>query len=285
LIRAFLGADPPPIDRISLGVAGPVRDGRVEAPNLPWPVSRRELEDLGLGPVHLINDLLATAHGISELPEESFAVLNPGNPTAEGNAALLAAGTGLGEALLFWDGAERVPSPSEGGHAGFAPTSETELDLLRFLNREYGRTSVERVLSGPGLRNIYRFLVETGRGRERAETAARMIREDPPAVIAAAAMDGSDPLCGTALDIFVNVYGAEAGNLALTAMATAGVYVGGGIAPKILPKLQGGSFLRAFENKGRLTDLMRDIPIRVILDPKTALYGCARYGAIQASRV
>jgi glucokinase len=282
LVRDFLGGDPPPISVMCLGVAGPVKSGRAVVTNLPWSVALEELEGLGLGRVFLINDLLATAWGVTELAEEGLADLNRGTDHRDGNAALIAAGTGLGQSLLFWDGEKRIPSASEGGHSDFAPLSEIEIELLQYLNREYGRASFERVLSGPGLQNVYRFLVETGRGEERGEAAERMQTEDPAAVIAEVGMAGSDPVCAQALDIFVHVYGAEAGNLALKALATAGVYVGGGIAPKILRKLQEGPFMQAFADKGRLSGLLRDIPVRVILDPKTALYGCARYAVLQA---
>jgi len=284
LVAAFLAGAAPAVGCSCLGVAGPVRGERVETPNLPWPVTRAELEALGLGCVVLINDLLATAVGIAELPEESFAVLQEGRADPEGNGALLAAGTGLGEALLFRHEGRWVPAASEGGHADFAPTDEEQVELLRYLNARHGRTSFERVLSGPGLRNVHRFLVETGRGSEPARVAERLVREDPAAAIADEALGRSDPTCVRALDVFVRVYGAEAGNLALKALATGGVYVGGGIAPKILPQLREGGFLRSFRDKGRLSGLLSEVPVRVVLDPKAALYGAARWAARHAPR-
>lgn len=282
LLRAFLGKTPPPIAAACLGVAGPVQQERVTAPNLPWKVEGAEVRaTLGLKEVHLINDLLATAYGIRELPEESFAELNRGAPQEGGAIALIAAGTGLGQAILFWDGEKYVPCPSEGGHADFAPVGETQIALLKYLDAKYGRTSFERVLSGSGLGDVYRYLVETGEGAESAWVAARMTTEDPAAVISEVALEKKDDLCEQALDLFVRVYGAEAGNLALKALATGGVYVGGGIAPKILPKLREGGFWEAFCSKGRLSALLEEVPVRIILDPKAALYGAGRYAALR----
>ncbi|MBI5015487.1 MAG: glucokinase [Deltaproteobacteria bacterium] len=285
LVREFLGDDAPGVVAACLGIAGPVRAGRVVTPNLPWTVDARETELLlGLPRVTLINDLVATARGIAELPAESFAVLQEGRPDPDGNAALLAAGTGLGEALLLRQGGDLVASPSEGGHASFAPTTELEIELLRFLWAEHGSASAERVASGPGLLTVYRFLTRTARAPETPEVRARMEREDASAVVAGEALAGTDAACVAALDLWTAAFGAEAGNLALKALATAGVYVGGGIAPKILPKLREGGFLAAFRNKGRFSGLLADVPVRVILDPKAALYGAARCAAEEAAR-
>ncbi|GAB4279577.1 MAG: glucokinase [Deferrisomatales bacterium] len=278
LVQTFLGQDPAPLAAACLGIAGAVRDGSVESPNLPWRADRERLRRaLGLSRVELINDLLATAYGLEALPPERLAVLNPGAPGAAGTRALVAAGTGLGEAVLYWDGQRHLPFPSEGGHADFAPRGELQVELLRYLDARFGRTSVERVLSGPGLVHIYRFLLETGRGTQPGWLAAELEKGDPAAAIAEAGLSGRDPLCAQALDLFVRVYGAEAGNLALKAFATGGVYLGGGIAPKILPKLRERPFLEAFVDKGRLSVVLADIPVWVILDPKTALYGAAVY--------
>lgn len=280
LLRAFLGQEQPAVDCVCLGIAGPVRAARSVAPNLPWIVDAREIEAaLGLLRVTLINDLLATARGISELPPESFAVLQEGRADPEGNAAVIAAGTGLGEALLFRSGGSLLPSPSEGGHAGFAPASDLDVELLRFLSAEFGHVSAERVVSGPGLQNVYRFLTATRRERESPRIRERMAVEDPSAVISEEGLEGTDGACGRALDLWIRAYGAEAGNLALKVLATAGVYVGGGIAPKILPKLREGRFISAFRDKGRLSEVLAEVPVRVILDPKTALYGAAALGA------
>ena len=277
LVRDFLGPRLREVDAACLGVAGAVRDGAVRAPNLPWAVNRDEIRDLGIGSVELINDVLATAWGIGELPEGCFAELSSGRPDPEGNRALIAAGTGLGEAILFRHGGSWVPAASEGGHADFAPTDPLQAELLAYLDAIHGRTSFERVLSGPGLGTIYRFLVETGRGAEAAEVAACRAVGDVPRIVAEEALRGSDATCVLALDVFVRVYGAETGNLVLKALATGGAYIGGGIAPKILPRLRGGAFLDAFWSKGRLSAVLREVPVRVILEPRAAVFGAARY--------
>ncbi len=257
LVGAFLGESPPGVAAACLGVAGPVRDGRAQTPNLPWRVTREELEALGLPRVRLVNDLLATAHGLAELPPESIATLQEGAPDPQGNQAILAAGTGLGEAILFRCGDGLVPAASEGGHADFAPTDDVQVELWRFLTARFGRTSFERVLSGPGLRNVHDFLGATGRGKVPPRVRERLAREDAAAVIADEALGGTDPTCAAALALFARIYGAEAGNLALKALATGGVFLAGGIAPKILPVLREGGFLEAFRDKGRLAGLLQ----------------------------
>ena len=272
-----------PVERACFGVAGPVRHGRCDATNLAWVVdSRRLATQLGLDRVGLINDLEANAYGIAALEPKDFAVLNEGAANAEGNAAIIAAGTGLGEAGLYWDGAQHRPFASEGGHTTFAPRSALEMDLLRYLLTRFAHVSCERVVSGPGLLNIYTFLRDTGRGEEPAWLAERMREQDPPAVVAEAALQGQSPLCLQALELFVSLYGAEAGNLALKIMATGGVYLGGGIAPKILPMLKEPTFMDAFTGKGRMKPLLQAMPVRVILNDKTALLGAARYAALSA---
>jgi glucokinase len=227
--------------------------------------------------VGLINDLEANAWGIATLSSDDIAVLNPGESDGAGNLALISAGTGLGQAGLHWDGTRYRPFASEGGHVDFAPRNRLEMDLLEFLLRQFPRVSYERVVSGPGLQNIYRFLRETGRGDEPPWLAARLREQDPNAVVAQAALSGESALCVQALDLFVALYGAAAGNLALTLLATGGVYLGGGIAPKILPKLKDPIFLNAFFTKGRLRPLLETVPVRVILNDQTALFGAARY--------
>ncbi|MFQ5693002.1 MAG: glucokinase [Nitrospinota bacterium] len=270
-----------PVRRACFGVAGPVRRGRSETPNLPWVVDARRLaEALGLKTVHLINDLEANAYGIAALGPEDFAVLNEGDPEPTGNAALISAGTGLGEAGLRWRDGRHEPFPSEGGHADFAPRNEVEIELLRYLLREFGHASYERVLSGPGLRTISRCLRDTGRGEDTAGVAERMREEDPAAVISEAALEGRCGLCAKAMDLFVSVYGAEAGNLALKVLASGGVFLGGGIAPKILPKLKEPAFLEAFTAKGRMRGLLEAVPVRVILNDQAALLGAARFAAL-----
>jgi glucokinase len=279
-IERFLAAGPrPAIDAACLGVAGPVVDGRSAATNLPWIIDERALiASIPAARVKLLNDLEVAAHGVLGLPDRELHALQAGIPR-RGHMALIAAGTGLGEALVVQDGERRIVVPSEGGHADFAPRDDIEEDLLRFLRKEFGRVSRERILSGPGLLNVYRFLRDTGWARESAEVVERMRTGDPGAVITEMALSGRDPMSAKALDIFVSVYGAEAGNLALTAMAVGGVFVGGGIAPRILPRLTTGAFVAAFRDKGRLASLMETIPVRVVLDPRAPLLGAARVAA------
>jgi glucokinase len=263
------------------GVAGPVQHGKSHATNLPWTVDGDQLAaELKIETAIIINDLEANAYGIAELDVSDFAVLQAGRPDAEGNAAVIAAGTGLGEAGMFWDGERHRPFACEGGHADFAPRNALESDLLVFLLAEYGHASWERVLSGPGLHNIYRFLVQKSPGRESAEVARQISVTDPAAVISRAAHDASCPTCVAAMELFASLYGAEAGNLALKLMATGGVYLGGGIAPKNLTALKQGDFLRSFSAKGRMQSLLEEAPVRIILSDKTALVGAARCAAL-----
>lgn len=271
------------VEQACFGVAGPVQNGRCDATNLAWVVDASQLaRQLGIATVWLINDLEANAYGIPVLRPEEFVVLNPGAPDAGGNAVVIAAGTGLGEAGLYWDGKRHYPFACEGGHADFAPRNEFEVNLLLYLLAKYGHASWERVLSGPGLHNIYEFLRDTGQGEEPEWLIQEMAEGNPVSVISKAGLAGSCDLCGRALEMFASLYGAEAGNLALKIMATGGVYVGGGIAPKIVKKLTDGRFMKAFVDKGRFEGLMQRIPVRVILNDKTALLGAARYALLQA---
>ncbi|MFL6215009.1 MAG: glucokinase [Blastocatellia bacterium] len=279
IINKFLEGRNVSIDAACFGVAGPIVEGQVVTPNLPWIVSAASLSrTLGLGSVALINDLEATAHGIAALKADEFFTLNEGVPMA-GNAALVAAGTGMGVASLFWNGQRRVPSASEGGHIDFAPRNLMESELLRYMHTKHSRVSLERIVSGPGLFNVYEFLRHSGYATESAEVAARFASEDPSSVISKAALAGECRMCVQALDLFVAVYGAFAGNIALVLKATGGVYIGGGIAPKILEKLKDGTFIGAFMEKGRMSSLVATIPVRVILNDKTALLGAARVAA------
>ncbi len=279
LVRTFWDGSPA-VAAACFGVAGPVRSGRAEPPNLPWPVdAARIAAALELERVTLVNDLAATARGIAELPSDGLAVLQEGRADPGGNRAVIAAGTGLGEALLVRCEDRWQAVPSEGGHAGFAPADPVQRDLLGFLAAEHGAVSVERVVSGPGLVAVYRFLVATARTPESPRVQARMAAEDPSAVISDEALRGTDEACARALALWVRAYGAEAGNLALRAFATAGLYVGGGIAPKVLAKIREGGFLEAFRAKGRMADFLARIPVRVILDPRAPLYGAARCAA------
>lgn len=284
VLQQFMVQHPVPIEHASFGLAGPIRHGRGEPMNLDWVVDAQQLADaLRLDTVALINDLEANAYGIAALAPEDFVTLNQGAADATGNAAIIAAGTGLGEAGLYWDGAAHYPFATEGGHASFAPSNELQAELLRYLMQEYDHISWERVVSGPGMYNIYRFLRDTGRGDEPPWLAAEVQRGDPGQVITQAALAGTSSLCEQTLDLFVGAYGAEAGNLALKLMATGGLYIGGGIAPKIIKKLMEPTFRAAFAAKGRLQALLQDIPVRVILNDRTALLGAARYATLQAS--
>lgn len=269
-------------DRACFGVAGPVRQGRVVTPNLPWTVAAAELAGiLGLPSVRLLNDLEANACGIPLLEERDLLVLNQGEPDNEGNIAVISAGTGLGEALAVRDGDGYRPLACEAGHADFAPRNELEVELLLYLRGEHGRVSYERVVSGPGLRNIYLFLRDARRVPETPAVAREMHTGDPSAVISRSALAGSCPLCRQALDLFVSLYGAEAGNAALRYLATGGVYVGGGIAPRIIEALKGPAFMMSFTAKGRLSPLLEKIPVKVILNDRAALLGAARCAALQ----
>lgn len=279
-VRRFLEDGPvPAIDAACFGVAGPVVDGRAIATNLPWTLDARLLEvQIPARRVVLLNDLEATAHGVLALGPEHVVTLQAGQPRA-GNLAVIAAGTGLGEAWLARDGDRYVAVASEGGHADFAARTDVEIELLRALRVQYGHVSWERVVSGPGLVAIHAFLRERSGVPAPAWLRDRLAAEDDAAVISEVALAGADAVCAEALDLFVGAYGAEAGNLALRAFAIGGVFVAGGIAPKILPRLLDGPFLHAFRDKGRFADFMAGIPVRVVMEPRTALLGAARVAA------
>ena len=269
------------VQQACFGIAGPIINERCQTPNLPWTITAQGLRTVsGTANVTLINDLEATAHGVFLLRPDEFVTLNEGAPPPYGNAALIAAGTGLGEATLHWGGGKYSPVASEGGHADFAPRNEIEIELLSYLIKRFGHVSYERVLSGPGLFNIYSFLRDAGYGKEESWLSDRLRQSDPSAVVSEAGLAGESDLCVRALEMFVSIYGAEAGNLALKAMAVAGIYVGGGIAPKIIEKLRSGTFTRAFTDKSRLSALLEKVPVRVITNPKTALYGAGRAAAL-----
>ena len=263
------------------GIAGPVIDGVCRTPNLPWIVSEKSLsEELGIAAMRLINDLEATGYGIPSLNADQLITLNEGQVSDGGNIALIAAGTGLGEAALMWNGAHYHVLASEGGHADFAPRNELEMELLRYLLTLKARVSYERVLSGPGLVNVYEFLKSSGQGEEPEWLAAEIAASNDHAMtISKHALTGKAEICVKTLELFVSIYGAQAGNLALTLKATGGVYVGGGIAPKIIEKLKDRTFVKAFMDKGRLSTLVEAMPIHVIMNPKTALLGAANYAA------
>jgi glucokinase len=271
-------------DAACFGVAGPVRNGRVEASNLPWVIESKHLADaLKLKTAVLINDLEANAWGIAMLDPKDVVTLNQVKGDPVGNQAVISAGTGLGEAGMYWDGTRHRIFATEGGHADFAPRDELEIELFRYLTGRFGHVSYERVLSGPGLVNIFHFLRDTGRGTEQQWLADAMLHSDPAAAISNAALKGTCPMCENALDLFASIFGAEAGNLALKVMATGGVYLGGGIAPKMLAKLSGPLFMQAFLGKGRMQPLLESMPVKVITNDKTALMGAARCAAANGS--
>jgi glucokinase len=273
---------PDRITRACFGIAGPVVGNRVETPNLAWDIEGDRLaRSIGVESVALINDLEATAYGVEVLHDEQIFTLNEGADGGDGHRGLIAAGTGLGMAGIFWDGARYHPIASEGGHIDFAPRSEIEDSLLDYMRRKIGgRVSYERVLSGMGLVNVYQFLRDEGHGEEPPWLAAQMTPGNEAAAISNAARSGESELAAKALDLMVQIYGSMAGNLALLLKATGGLYVGGGIAPKILDKLRDGSFMRAYGDKGRMSELALSMPVRVILDDKTALYGAARRASL-----
>jgi glucokinase len=282
IVQTFVSTHAISVTHACFGIAGPVRHGRSEAINLAWAVDAQQLaQQLGLEIVHLINDLEANAYGVAALAPEDFVILHAGASEAEGNAAVIAAGTGLGEAGLYWDGTQHCPFASEGGHASFAPADALQTELLQYLQPRLTHVSWERVLSGPGLCNVYSFLRDTQRGIEPAWLTEAMQQGDPAAAVSHAGLAGTSDLCVQALDLFVALYGAEAGNLALKFMATGGMFIGGGIAPRILAKLQGTAFLHAFWTKGRLQSVLEAIPVRVIMNDKAALYGAARCAALR----
>ena len=278
----------PQIVAACFGCPGPVRDGRLKLTNLPWILDIRELAaSLQIEHIFLINDLEANGYGIPELAAESIFTLHMADPTAVGHRGLVSAGTGLGEALLIWDGKHRhVPIPSEGGHCDFAPRTDREIELLNYLRRTLGgRVSFERVVSGIGIKNVYAFLRDDQRMEEPAWLRERLEMEDPNAVIGGCAEDGSSPICYETMQIFSSAFGAEAGNVALKVLAAGGIYLGGGIAPKVLKTLESGAFTEAFLDKGRMRPLLEAMPVRVILDDTCALLGAAAFAEARASEL
>ena len=283
LLEDFLqGLDIPA--RAAFGIAGPIQGSVVQTTNLPWRIDADVLQKkLGFTHCALLNDLEATASGLSILVPADFATLHAGAPNAEGNAAVIAAGTGLGEAGLFWDGQRHHPFATEGGHASFSPSfspgDDREVALLKYLQHRHAHVSWERLVSGPGLVSLHEFLRQYRRVAVPDWLQHEMQQGDAAAAIAHAALQERDELCVEALDWLVRLYGAEAGNLALKVMSRGGVYLGSGIAPKILPRLQAGGFLDAFFNKGRMRPLLEAMPVKVILNDSAALYGAALHAS------
>lgn len=282
MLQAFLH-DQASISQVAFGIAGPVRGEVAQTTNLPWRIDAAALRRrFGFASCHLLNDLEATARGIPALGQDDLLTLQAGAPDACGNQAVIAAGTGLGEAGLYWDGAAHHPFATEGGHATFAPRDARELALLHFMQQQHEHVSWERVLSGMGLRDLYDFMLVHLGATTPSWLADEIAAGDKAAAVSAAALSGRDEVCVATLHLFVELYGAEAGNLALKIMSRGGLFIGGGIAPKILPLLQDGTFLGAFLDKGRMQPLLAAMPVKVILNDRAALYGPALHAARQA---
>lgn len=288
IVRKFLiESGDPEVNAACFGVPGPVRGGRLKLTNLPWVLDSRELsQSLNIDHMFLINDLEANGYGIPELAPEQIYELSAGAPSSVGNRGLVSAGTGLGEAILVWNGKMHIPMASEGGHCDFSPRNELEIELLLYLQRTLkGRVSFERVVSGLGLKNIYSFLRDEKGLEEPDWLKERMLAEDPNAIIGELGEAGTNELCVKTLDMFASAYGAEAGNLALKVLSVGGMYLGGGIAPKILKKMRDGAFMKAFVDKGRLSDLLIQMPVRIILESRCALMGAAAYADARAAEL
>ena len=285
ILSLFISNQQIKLEAACFGVAGPVFKGRATASNLAWIMDALSLAKvLKLESVWLINDLAAHAFGVDHLEPVDLISLTAA-PAAQGNRALIAAGTGLGEAGVFWNGTQHLPFASEGGHADFAPRNDIEIELHRYLLSKFGRVSCERILSGPGLKNVYDFLRDSGTEAEPDWLQQQMAKAaDPAALIAQHGLSNKASICARALEIFVNVYGAEAGNVALRFLATGGVYLSGGIAARILPKLQTPGFMQAFQDKGRMRPLMQAIPVHVVTNDRVGLLGAAHYAWAQHNR-
>jgi glucokinase len=284
ILDAFYQGGPrPPLRAACFGVAGPVMNGQVRTTNLPWLLDETALATaLGAGCVKLLNDLEAAAFGMLYLPDSEMVPINPkAQPRRKGNIAIVAAGTGLGEAILYWDNQRYHPIATEGGHTDFAPQNEQEIALLRFLQKKYnGHVSYERLLSGMGVTNLFEYLRQTGAHAETPELKKRLAQGgDPNPVIGELGFAGTDPLCVATLEMFAHLYGVECGNLALKCLATGGVFVGGGIAPRYLSLFLRGHFLSGFTDKGRFRPLMESLPVLVCTNPRAPLVGAAQYAA------
>jgi glucokinase len=278
IVQDFFGGTRADCRQACFGIAGPVQRGRAQTTNLPWIVEERAMAAVfGFERVALINDLEANAWGIGALRENDFCALNAGRPDAGGNACIISAGTGLGEAGLYWDGQRHWPFACEGGHASFSPSSDLEMALLKYLRERFGHASWERVLSGRGLVNVHDFLRSHRGVSVPSWLRAEMSAGDPAAAISRAALDERDDLCAEALDLSIYLYGVEAGNFALKIMAAGGVYLGGGIAPKNLERFKGPLFMQGFLDKGRMQPLLEAMPVKIIVNDRTALYGTALY--------
>lgn len=285
VIDRFFSGESVEITAGCFGIAGPVVEGRCRATNLPWEIGVSELRrHLATADIRLINDLEATAYGMLFLDEEAFVTLNPAGRAVEGNRAVIAAGTGLGEAILYYDGRRYHPAASEGGHSDFAPVTAQQDALLVWLRKRYpDHVSYERVLSGPGIYTLYEFLLESGFAPEPHQMKALSPEEDRSAAISRFALEEQEPLCSETMRLFTEIYAAEAGNLALKTLSLGGLYIGGGIAPKILPFMNSAHFMANFSRKGRFGKLLSSLEVKLSRDPDTALLGAA-YFALRDER-
>ena len=281
VMREFLNTHRHPPQAACLGVAGPVHNQVAKITNLPWQISAAEIAgDFGLGSVSLLNDLEATGWGLPTMQADDLCTLQDGDTQASGNAAIIAAGTGLGQAGLYFEGEQHQPFACEGGHTDFSPQTELDMALLRYLQQQYEHVSWERVVSGSGLVSLHACLCDLRQREIPGWLKQSMQAGDPAAAISSAAQQGRDEICTEALQWFIHLYGVEAGNLALKLMASGGVYVAGGIAPKILEQMQDGTFIEAFCAKGRMRVLMERMPVRVVLNDDVALQGAAVKAAL-----
>jgi glucokinase len=283
IISNFVKSEGIPVHSACFGVAGPVRGGRSKISNLAWTIDSAELATmLKLKSVGLINDLEAFAYGIDGLESKDFVTLSAGSEDAIGNRAVISARTGLGVAGLYWDGFRHHPFACEGGHSSFSPSNETEIELLQYLHKKYGRVSCERVLSGPGIKNIYDFLRDTKKAEEPGWLKDQLATShDAPALISQLALENKSTVCEQALSIFVGIYGSQTGDCALNFMSTGGIFIGGSIAAKIVPRMKDPIFMQSFLDKGRMRGLLQDMPVKIVLNDDSGILGAARYTLIR----
>jgi len=283
VVSGFVKTEGIAVHTACFGVAGPVQRGRSKISNLPWIIDSRDLAKLlKLDTVGMINDLEAYAYGIDGLDSKDFVTLNQGSEDAEGNRAVISARTGLGVAGLYWDGYRHHPFGCEGGHSDFAPRNELEMEMLTYLQKKYDHISYERILSGPGIKNIYDFLRDSKRAEEPAWLKDQMAAAaDPPALISQLAAQGKAPICDQTMSVFVSIYGAETGNVALNFMSTGGIFVGGSVAAKNVAKMKDPVFMQSFLGKGRMESLLKEMPVTIVLNDNSGLIGAARYTLIE----
>jgi glucokinase len=283
IISNFVKSEGIPVHSACFGVAGPVRGGRSKISNLAWTIDSAELATmLKLKSLGLINDLEAFAYGIDGLESKDFVTLSAGSEDAIGNRAVISARTGLGVAGLYWDGFRHHPFACEGGHSSFSPSNEMEIELLQYLHKKYGRVSCERVLSGPGIKNIYDFLCDTKKAEEPDWLKEQLgTSHDAPALISQLALENKAAVCEQALSIFVGIYGSQTGDCALNFMSTGGIFIGGSIAAKIVPRMKDPIFMQSFLDKGRMRGLLQDMPVKIVLNDDSGILGAARYTLIR----